>query len=153
MPDPEAALAMVAATTIVAAMATSTWDVTKAGVARVFRRTGGAESEPELGASIEAQLERSAARIARAADPDAVRQAQIVLWREDLENLMHDHPQAEAELRTLMEAIRQQLPPVQQHWVQRIEARDGGFAVGAQGPGSRVIVYRDRDTPPAGDSR
>lgn len=66
---------------------------------------------------------------------------------------MQDHPRAAAELRTLVGAIRQQLPPARQQWVQRIEARDGGFAVGAQGPGSRVIVHRDRETPPTGDSR
>ncbi|WP_326770402.1 hypothetical protein OG978_42295 (plasmid) [Streptomyces sp. NBC_01591] len=152
MSDPEAALAMVAATTIVAAMATSAWEVTKAGVARVFRRTDGAESGPESG-GIEVRLERSAARIADAADPDNVRQAQIVRWREDLEDLMHDHPDAEADLRTLVEAIRQQLPPVQQQWVQRIEARDGGVAFGAIGPGSSVIVHYDRDTPPTADGR
>lgn len=143
---------MVAATTIVAAMATSAWEATRAGVARVFRRADGAESGLETG-DIEVRLERSAARIADAADPDNVRQAQIVRWREDLEDLTHDHPDAEADLRTLVEAIRQQLPPVQQQWVQRIEARDGGFAVGAQGPGSSVIVHYDRDTPPTAGGR
>lgn len=153
MPDPEAVLAMTAATTIVAAMGTSAWQAVKAGVASIVRRTGGAESGPESGARIEVRLERSAARIANAADPEEVRQAQIVRWQEDLEDLMQEHPDAAAELRTLVEAIRQQLPPVQQQWVQRIEARDGGFAVGAQGPGSRVIVHHDRDTPPTGEGR
>ncbi|MEU1035916.1 hypothetical protein ABZ402_46055 [Streptomyces mirabilis] len=144
---------MTAATTIVAAMATSAWQATKAGVARIFQGAGGAGSGPESGASIEVRLERSSARIADAADPDEVRQAQIVRWREDLEDLMHDHPDAEAELQALVEAIRQQLPPVQQQWIMRIEARDGGFAVGAQGPGSRIIVHHDRDTPPTGNGR
>lgn len=153
MPDPEAALAMTAATTIVAAVATSAWQATKAGVARIFQGASGAESGPESGASIEVRLERSAARIADAVDPDEVRQAQIVRWREDLEDLMQDHPDAEAELRTLVETIQQQLPPVQQQWNMRIEARDGGFAGGAQGPGAKFIVHHDRDTPPLGDGR
>ncbi|MFD7459230.1 MULTISPECIES: hypothetical protein [unclassified Streptomyces] len=154
MPDPEAALAMTAATTIVAAMATSAWEATKAGVARIFGRAGGAEPGQETSAGVEARLERSAARIAVAADPDEVRQAQIVRWCEDLEDLMRDHPDAEAELRTLVEAVRQQLPPVRQQWIMRVEARDGGLAVGAQGPGSRVVVHHhDGDTPPTADAR
>lgn len=77
-----------------------------------------------------------------------LRVRKIVSRRADLEDLMRDHPVAETELQTLVETVRQQLPPVQQQGVQRIEARDGGFAVGAQGAGSRVIVYRDHDTPP-----
>ncbi|MFF3505580.1 hypothetical protein [Streptomyces sp. NPDC003247] len=153
MPSPEAALAMTAATTIVAAMATRAWEATKAGVARIFRKAGGGESGPESGAGVEVRLERSAARSADAVDPAVVRQAQIVRWREDVEDLMREHPDAEADLRTLVEAIRQQLPPVQQQWITRVEARDGGFAVGAQGPGSKVIVHHDRDTPPAGAGR
>ncbi|MBM9506636.1 hypothetical protein [Actinacidiphila acididurans] len=132
-------------------MATSAWQATKAGVARIFQGAGGAGSGPESGAGIEVRLERSAARIADAVDPDEVRQAQIVRWQEDFEDLIHDHPDAEAELRALVETTRQQLPPVRQQWVQHVEARDGGFAVGAQGPGSRVVVHRDRETPPTGD--
>ncbi|MFD6533523.1 hypothetical protein [Streptomyces sp. NPDC060184] len=153
MPDPEAALAMTAATTIVAAMATSAWQATRARVARIFQRADGAESGPESVAGVEARLERSAARIADAPDSDEVRQRQIVRWQEDLEDLMRDHPVVEAELRALVEAVRQQLPPVQPQWVQHIDARDGGLAAGAQGPGSKVILHSDRDTPPAGDGR
>ncbi|MGW5425136.1 hypothetical protein [Streptomyces sp. NPDC003943] len=155
MSNPEAtALAMTAATTIVTAMATSAWQATRAGVARIFGRGDGAEPGPgaESGAAdIEVRLERSAARIANAADPDEVRQAQVVRWREDIEDLLRERPDAAAELLTLVEAVRQQLPPDRPQWVQRVEAHDGGFAVGAQGPGSSVIVHRDRGDQGRGD--
>lgn len=157
MSNPEAtALAMTAATTIVTAMATSAWQATRAGVARIFGRGDGAEAGPGAGAEsgaadIEVRLERSAARIANAADPDEVRQAQVVRWREDLEDLLRERPDAAAELLTLVEAVRQQLPPDRPQWVQRIEAHDGGFAVGAQGPGSSVIVHQGRGDRDRGD--
>lgn len=159
MPDPETTLAMTAATTIVAAMTTNAWNTVKTGIARIFKRAGDDESAEKSGADIVVRLEHSAKRIAdaadprNAADPDDVRQKQIVRWQEDLEDLLHDHPDAEADLRALVETVRQELPPVKQRWIMRIEARDGGFAVGAQGPGSSVIVHGDRETPPAGDGR
>ncbi|MFF0434493.1 hypothetical protein ACFYU9_19950 [Streptomyces sp. NPDC004327] len=162
MSNPEAtALAMAAATTIVTAMATSAWQATRAGVARIFGRAAGDESGPDsgseagarAGSAVEVRLERSAARIAGADDPERVRQAQIDRWRDDIEDLLLDHPDAAAELAALVEAVRRQLPPVGERWVQRVEARDGGFAVGAQGPGSSVVVHRDRETPPTGDAR
>ncbi|MFC7547768.1 hypothetical protein [Plantactinospora sp. GCM10030261] len=136
MPDPDMTLAMTAATTIVAAMATSIWQTTKSEIARLFRRHGAARDE------IEARLERSAARVHDAAEPHVVRDAQVTRWREDIEDLLRDNPEAEDELRTLLDEISQQLPPIPQRWIQHIEARDGGFAVGAQGPGSQIILHR-----------
>lgn len=136
MPDPDMTLAMTAATTIVAAMATSVWQTAKSGIANLFRRHGAAQHE------IEARLDSSAARVRDAAAPEVVRDAQITRWREDIEDLVRDHPHVEDELRTLVNEIRPQLPPVRQRWIQHIEARDGGLAVGAQGPGSRVVVHR-----------
>lgn len=136
MPDPDMTLAMTAATTIVAAMATSVWETAKSGIANLFRRHGTTRHE------IEDQLDSSAARVQDAAEPEAVRDAQITRWREDIEDLVRDHPHVEDELRTLVNEIRPQLPPVQQRWIQHIEARDGGLAVGAQGPGSQVVVHR-----------
>jgi hypothetical protein len=32
---------------------------------------------------------------------------------------------------------------VEQRWIQYIEARNGGLAIGAQGPGSTVVVHPD----------
>lgn len=151
MPDPETTLAMTAATTIVAAMTTSAWKTAKTGIARIFKRAGDEESAEDSGADIVVRLERSAERVAGAADQGDERRKQIDRWQEDLEYLLRDHPGAEADLRALVETIRQQ-PDVEQRYTQNIEARDGGFAVGAQGPGSSVIVH-DRETPPAGDGR
>lgn len=153
MTDPEGALAMVAASTIVAAMATSAWDVTRARAARIFRRGDDAAADDRSVADIEARLERSASRIATAGEPEEVRRAQIVRWREDFEDLVNEHPDAEAELRSLVEATARLVPAVEHRWNQHVEARDGGFAVGAIGPGSQVVVHGDPERRSAGESR
>ncbi|HVV19949.1 MAG TPA: hypothetical protein VHF06_10970 [Pseudonocardiaceae bacterium] len=141
MTDPATSLAMTAATTIVAAMATAMWQATKAKVAHLFHRHGGAEQD------IEVRLDRSASRVVEAAaDPGATRDAQVTRWREDIEDLVHANPAAAADLRTLIAEIRQQLPQVEQRWIQHVEAHDGGLAVGAQGPGSSVVIHQH--TPP-----
>ncbi|MFJ7785498.1 hypothetical protein ACIQY8_22900 [Streptomyces albidoflavus] len=154
MTDLDTALAMTAATTIVTAMATSAWEATRTGVARIFGRDADGDPEAQAGSDVVVRLERSARRIAEAPDPEEARQRQISRWQEDLEDLLHDHPDAAPALRALVEAVRQQLPqapPTQ--WSQQVVARDGGLAAGAIGPNSSVVVHRDRETPPAGDAR
>lgn len=153
MPDPEATLAMTAATTIVAAMTTSAWQASKTRIAKIFHRSDDSDSGPDSGADIENRLERSAERIASATDPDDVRQKQIVRWQEDLADLIREHPDVSAELRTLVRTLQQELPPVQQQWIQRIEARDGGRAFGVQGTGSKLVFHQDEEDPPAGGGR
>lgn len=133
-PDPAVTLAMTAATTIVAAMATSSWQATKTAIGNLFRRHDSAQQD------VEVRLDNSAARLADAVSPDTVRVAQVTRWREDIEDFLRDHPDAEGDLWALVQEIQRDLPPPQQQWFQHIEAR-GGLAVGAQGPGSNVIVH------------
>ncbi|WP_419999368.1 hypothetical protein [Streptomyces boninensis] len=149
MPDPESVLAMTAATTIVAAMATNAWETTRAGVARIFRRAAEEGPETPSGAVIEVRLDRSAAQIGRADEPDRAREAQAGRWRVYLEDLLQDHPEAAAELTDLVADVQRQLPPVHQQWIMHVVARDGGSAYGAQGPGSRVIVHPHPEPPEA----
>lgn len=137
MADPYMTLAMTAATTIVAAMATSVWCTAKSAIANLFRRHGTAQQE------IEARLDRSAERVRAAGESEGVRDAQITRWREDIEDLVRDHPPVEDELRKLVDEIQTRLPPVQQRWmIQHIEARDGGLAAGSLGLNSTVVIHR-----------
>lgn len=137
MADPYMTLVMTAATTIVAAMATSAWDMAKSAVTNLFQRHGTPQQE------IEARLDRSAERVRAAGESEVVRDAQITRWREDIEDLVRDHPHVKDELQKLVNQVQPQIPRVQQRWmVQRIEARDGGLAAGAQGLNSQVIVHQ-----------
>lgn len=135
MADPVTALAMTGATTLVASMATSAWQSARSRTAALFRRGGEDERR------VETRLDRSAARVEGAAETDGVSDRQIERWRDDFEDLLRDHPEAEGELRGLIQEIQRQLPPVRQQWVQHITARDGGSAHGAQGPGSSVNIH------------
>src|SRR5918997_4998081 len=134
MSDPLTALAMTGATTIVAAMATSAWELARSKAAAIFRRRGG-EGDAEAG------LQRSAARVSEATDPDAVRRDQVTRWREDLVDLLREHPDAQDELRALIDEVGRRIPPAQQQWVQHITAHSGGTAFGALGHGSSVNVH------------
>lgn len=135
MSDPVATLAMTGATTIVAAMVTSTWQAARERTVALFRRRGDASRD------IQVQLDRSAARVEGAQQDDAVRQAQVSRWRDDLEDLIRDHPGAQDELLALVEGIQQELPSDRQQWVQQVTAHAGGTAFGALGPGSGIHVH------------
>jgi hypothetical protein len=136
MPDVLGELALTGATTLVAAMATSAWATARAKAVALFRRGGPA------GHGMADQLDRSAARLA-AADDDApaVRDGQIARWREELTDLLREHPGIEAELRSLIEEVDRRLPAATREWVQHVTAHAGGSAFGAQGPGAAVVVH------------
>ncbi|MGK4585927.1 hypothetical protein [Kitasatospora sp. HPMI-4] len=137
MPDvePLVSLAMTGATTVVAAMATSAWESARARTAALFHRRGDSRQD------VEAQLERSAARITSAGEAAAVREGEIARWQADLVDLLRELPDTEDGLLALIRELQQQLPPVRQQWVQHVTARDGGSAYGALGPGSSVHVH------------
>ncbi|MFE4335630.1 hypothetical protein ACFRQM_41460 [Streptomyces sp. NPDC056831] len=135
MSDPVTALAMTGATTLVAAMATSAWQTTRTRVAALFHRRGDSQRD------VEAQLDRSLARFEGAEGTEAVHDAEIRRWRDDLVDLLRDHPDAENGLRALIEEIQPRLPTARQRWVQHVVAHDGGSAYGALGPNSSVNVH------------
>lgn len=132
--DPMTALAMTGATTIVAAMATSAWQATRAGTARLFHRRGHALP------AIEAQLDGDAAVVEQDDDADGARHDLIGPWNRRLVALLREHPEAQADLKSLIDDVRGQLPQVQQSWVQANIARDGGQVFAAQG--GSVVVHQ-----------
>ncbi|WP_141974977.1 hypothetical protein [Saccharothrix saharensis] len=129
-----AALAMTAATTIVGAMATSTWETARTWTVQLFQRRGRSPQE------VEAQLDRSVVRVTRAEDSGTARETQILRWRDDLEDLLSEHPDAADDLESLVREVQQLLPPVQQQWIAHVIAH-GGIAAGAVGPGSGVHIH------------
>ncbi|WP_051969484.1 hypothetical protein [Kitasatospora azatica] len=125
-----ASLAMAGATTIVSAMATGAWEAARTGIVQLFRRRG---QDP---AAIEARLDDDAAEVAREEDRDAARQDLVGSWRRRLATLLREHPEAEAELRALMEALSKELPQNAQNWVQNNSAENGGQVNATQGGGT-----------------
>ncbi|MFF4251073.1 hypothetical protein ACFY1L_07705 [Streptomyces sp. NPDC001663] len=143
MSDPAAALALSAATTLVNTMATSGWEATKALFVRLFRRQGDGD-EPA------AELERAAARVVAAGEgerAERARQSLVGTWQYQLQTLLEDHPDAEAELLEILAGL--QSPEAGQHWQQTNIARDGGTTYAAQG--GNVIHYSVDQVPPVPD--
>ncbi len=114
-----AALAAAGGSAVVGAMATDAWEATRSWVAELFGRGGAARQ-----AAIEAQLDDHAALVARAGDPDGVRESLVAVWRLRLQSLLGEHPETEEDLRGLVARVREALPVAQQSWVQPNIARD-----------------------------
>lgn len=99
-------------TAVVGAMGTDAWQTTRASVARLFGR-----GRPNRQARYEAQLDDNAAQVAGANDPDRVREGLVPVWRLELQGLLRRHPDAENELRALVQRVADALPAAQQDWV------------------------------------
>lgn len=140
-------LAMTGATTIMAAMATSAWGVTRDGALRLFRR-----SAPDEQRALEAQLEREAAVVRQDQDPESARQDFAGGWRRQLVTLMREHPEAEAELRALVASVQAQLPQRENTgWIQINSATNHGTVFSALG--GNVNVYQSPAAPPPAPGR
>ncbi|MFF9763262.1 MULTISPECIES: hypothetical protein [Streptomyces] len=139
-------LAMVGATTIVAAMATDAWATARDRAAELFHRRS-----PDRQADIEAQLDANAALVARAEDGERARGALIGLWQLELEGFLARHPDAAGDLSALAAEIQAVLPAAQQQWVQNNTARDHGV-VNAVQHGAQHNYYMDATSarPPEG---
>ncbi|WP_058041123.1 hypothetical protein [Streptomyces roseifaciens] len=152
MADPSAALVLSAATVLVNSMATDAWQATKDLFARVFGRAD------DDGSVIRAQLDRGAAQIARADDRERlerVRQVLVGSWQLELETLLRDHPEAEAELRAALAEIAPQ--QTGQTWQQTNIARDHGTTYAAQGGNVNHYTVNQSQVPiapdPSGEAR
>ncbi|MFD7972388.1 hypothetical protein [Streptomyces clavifer] len=141
--DPMTALAMTGATTIVAAMATSAWQTTRDGTARLFNRGG--RDLPVLQAQLDGDADIVAEDddtdiVAEDDDTDGARQDLVGPWRRRLTALLREHPEVAAELRALVDEARRELAPAQQNWIQHITAHQG-LAAGTMGDHSSVTIH------------
>jgi hypothetical protein len=94
-------LAQTAATTLVGAAATQTWNTTRTGFLRLFHRGG----RHDLA---ERRLDDTSGEIERAADPaerDRVRAELVSAWQTRLGDLLEEHPEAVTELRDLLRTL------------------------------------------------
>ncbi|WP_281904717.1 hypothetical protein [Phytohabitans aurantiacus] len=66
----------------------------------------------------------TAIEAASPADRDAERQRLAMVWVNRLKDLLEEHPELQAALRAWADQIRQDLPAVQQTWVQHFVASD-----------------------------
>lgn len=139
--DPLTTLAMTGAHTIVAAMATNAWASAQAAAARLFHRRGHALE------AVEAQLRGDVALVEEDEDADGVRRELVGPWRRRLAALLREHPEAEGDLRAMVEEVCHELPQRQQSWVQNNTARDGGQLFAVQGGGS-IRVSQGSPSPP-----
>ncbi|WP_051450306.1 hypothetical protein [Actinospica robiniae] len=92
------ALAAAGATTMVTAMATDSWSAVKRLFGKVFHRAGADRAR-----AAEQRLETDARLVEGAKDPEAARGALLAPWTGELGVLLHDHPEAAADLRKLLD--------------------------------------------------
>jgi hypothetical protein len=133
--DPElVALAAAGGKALVDAMATDTWHTARHAVARLF-----SQHAKERDTAVSAQLDGNQALVVVADEPDQARASLAPLWEMELVALLKKHPDAEAELRRLVDDIRAALPESTQAWTQTNIARDGSRLFAAQG--GNVVVH------------
>jgi len=127
-----AALVALAGNTLVTAAVTDAWEDVRGKVARLFGR-GKPDSDTVR------RLDATRGQLELLAPPELqqVREDLARRWAGRFADLLDDYPEAEAELRSLVEEIRAQVPGVSAsgHSLAagrdiRITAADGGFAAG-----------------------
>src|SRR4051812_44181913 len=100
-------------------------------VPALFRRSGKAEENRAA-----AELDRSAARLAAADDPERERIRQEAAWEVLLRGLLEEYPDAAPELRAVAAELRERTAaPEVNVYQQRVD----GSGAGAQGPNASVI--------------
>lgn len=143
------ALAGAGATALIGAMATDLWQGARSGAVRLFGRDGEARGD-----AIGAQLDEDAALVDRA-EPDAaadeIRAELLPVWRRRLMLLLDEHPEYEADLRALVESVREGLPDGRQVWTQNNTARDQGTLFAVQGGSLHYHQASDGHVPPPED--
>ncbi|MEU9478296.1 hypothetical protein [Streptomyces sp. NPDC048191] len=146
VPEAITALAGTGAGALVSAMASDAWQTGRDGAVRLFRRRADAQR-----ALLEGQLDHHATLVERADDPDGARQLIVGQWQLELVQLLTEHPDAEPELRRLVEEVQSELPRGGKNWVMTNIARDHGTAYGVMG--GNVIHYHQGmpPEPPTGE--
>ncbi|WP_143658415.1 hypothetical protein [Embleya scabrispora] len=133
--DPElVALASAGGTALAGVMATDSWNAARQMVARLFSRQG-----QDREAAIESQLDGNQALVLGAEDPDRARADLAPLWETELSALLAAHPEAEADLRRLVDQLQAASRKSGRAWMQTNTARDNSRLFAAQG--GNVVVH------------
>jgi hypothetical protein len=130
------ALAALAGNTVVTAAVTDAWEAARSGFARLLGR-----GDPDKTKLAEQRLEETHEQLteAKGADLEQLRTALETQWTTRLADLLQEDPGVEADLRTLVEEIRAQLP------TEVVSATDRSVAAGRD-----VNVRADRGGVAAG---
>ncbi len=123
------ALIEAACAALLGAMANDAWSMTRARFARLFGQGDARREEITL-----ERLDRSAEAV-EASPPqehEAIRQELLPYWKTRIGDLLEERPEISDELRTLVEQIRVQLPPVQAANVQTNVAYGQGSVYAVQ---------------------
>jgi len=137
-------LAQLAGLTVVAAAVTDSWEAARRGFVRVLGR-GDASKEQLAEQRLEETREQLTA--AQGTDLERVRATLAERWVGRLADLLEEHPDAEADLRALVEEIQAQLP------AGVVSAADHSFAAGrdvnitASGSGTAAGVIHGNVAP------
>ena len=101
------ALAALAGNTVVAAATTDAWEAARRGFARLLGR-----GDPDRTKMAEQRLEQTREQLTGAAGTDSnqARAALAERWAGRLADLLEEHPDAEADLRALVQEIQAALP-------------------------------------------
>ncbi|MFG2586530.1 hypothetical protein [Streptomyces malaysiensis] len=129
-------------------MASDAWQTGRNGVVRLFQRRGDAQR-----VSHEGQLDHHATLVEWTGDPDQARQLIVAQRQLELAQLLTEHPDAESELRRLVEEIQSEFPKGGKNWVMTNFSRDHGTAYGAMGGN---VIHRHRgmpSDPPTGEDQ
>jgi hypothetical protein len=139
------ALAALAGNTVVAAAATDAWEACRRGFVRLMGR--GDAKKAELAEQRLAETHNQLTTAA-AADLERVRAAQEAQWATRLTDLLEEDPGVEAELRSLVEEIRAQLPAGVVSAADHSVAAGGDVNVSASGGGVAAAVIHGNVAPP-----
>lgn len=126
-----------AAATLTTAMGSDAWQGARSGIGELFAR-----HDPELAPAVAAELDASAAMLARADHVVRVRELLGELWRLELTRLLSRAPAAAADLATWAAAVRAELPAPARVWNQTNLAEDHGI-VNAVLNGNQYVHFMD----------
>jgi hypothetical protein len=135
-----AALAALAGNTVVAAAATDTWEAARRGFARLLG-SGDPEREQLAGQRLAETREQ-----VTGADEQA-RAALAQRWAGRLADLLEEHPDAEADLRALVQQIREALPAGMVSAADHAVAAGRDVTIGASGGGVAAGVIHGNVMP------
>ena len=139
------ALAALAGNTVVAAATTDAWEACRRGFARLLGR--GDAKKAELAEQRLAETRRQLTTAA-GADLERARAALEAQWTTRLTDLLEEDPGVEAELRSLVEEIRAQLPATAVSAADHAVAAGRDMNISASGSGVAAGVIHGDVAPP-----
>jgi len=125
-------LAATGGATLVSAVATDAWSVTRSGIARLFGR-GSAGREK----TTEAKMDETAVALtqADASAREEILRTQAAVWSARLTDLLEEHPELREDVERLTGQVRALLPAARQ---QRVQAIATGAVTQTSGGGANV---------------